>query len=326
MSKRKRDNDHKSIKKSRHQYEPKIDTHIRELGNELLSFTPILVTISDDLHWPGISHTNGRSTYRLETFYINDDEKLIIIAETIKSSIKGRGKYCEFRAESLNIRNTEWNISGICLNEVNSIQQILDKKSIPKITMDELGHIHRSDHAQERSDEWARQVKKYRKLDEYVLILDGTGRNLNALLKIGIPSKYIILIERDPLTALYHKLLRIRLQENFETHWTQEIERHADDGVENLIHNGKLPHQTEITCAYFDFDSDIPSKLIKSLEYGKLPKLYLCGITQTWRNRKNKFPNIGEEIVPTYDRDGVTCKFMIVNYKKIDHNTFEILD
>jgi hypothetical protein len=319
MSKRKRDDEHKIIKKARHQYEPKIDTHICELGNELLKFTPIFVTILDDFHWPGISHTNGRSIYRLETFYIHDNGKLMVLAEIIKSSITNRGKYCEFEAESLKIQDTEWDLP--------------DKKSIPKITVDELGHIHKRDHAQKRSDEWARQVKIHRKSDEYVLILDGTGRNLNALLKTGVPAKYIIIVEREPLTALYHKLLSIRLQEEFETHWIQEIRRHASYGVEGLINVDKLPHQNEISCAYFDFDSDIPKHLNRYLESGKLKKLRLCGITQAKRNHKNEMPIIGKTL-QDFDHPKVWCRFMMTDpseeslplFKKISHNTFEILD
>lgn len=299
MSKRKCKDDehieeHKTNKKQKvgpHQFEPTLIITYR-VAVDVSNYKKLVVTFPDCV-WRGINKTKRKSSYYIERWFISRDV-LWVDAENISN-----GEKCRFPAIWLVARHNEW--------------KIIDIKPMPKTTLDELGYIGDHSDAQERSVRFAELVVERRKPGEYVLILDGLGRNRNELVKAGVPEKYIITCEREYLTSLYHKLLSIRLDQPFIDINTGEYQRHAKDGIENLIYHERLPYQDKISCAYFDFDCDIPETLLTSLESKKMPNLKLCGITQAKRNRHTEFRAMGKSI-ERYNNSRVVCEFTETNF------------
>ena len=113
--------------------------------------------------------------------------------------------------------------------------------------------------AQERSDAFARFVYAKRKPHERVLILDGPGRNLFALLKAGIPANRIIMIEKNPQTAFYHKLISLCLNDGLTTIYT------GKGGLEEFIVAGKFAAES-IAFFYADFCGFLPGTFSECLD------------------------------------------------------------
>lgn len=303
MSKRKLSDDIEENKNSKrakckvHRFEPSPELIIK-LGNELLDHNLRRIWLDDDWCIPGCNNTNCKSLHQFKKFYLDAQGHVLVDTKIIESTNIHEDTERPYKAECLNVRRDRWVLD--------------DVKFMKKVTLAELGYICKHGPAQQRSDDFAENVVRTWKPGEYVLILDGTGRNLEALLRVGIPASYIILVDKNGLTSLYHKLLSILLQEPFTCVWTKEYMRRACHGIEGMMEKGWIPHQNNIAYAYFDFDCDVPSKLNRLLRSGKLPNLKLYGVTQTKRNSKNKFPEFGY-VFKDYPKHRVICKFMITN-------------
>ena len=286
----------KKAKYEGHKFEPKKKPTC-DLGNCVLEYHRIYVSF-DNYLWKKNNDYKGHSTYLTKRLFVNTNNIPWVDAICLNTK-----EECDFPAEWLVTRNSKWYVEQY--------------KYMPKTTLAELGYNVICEHAQERSDQFAELAHEcYLRFGGYILILDGTGRNLEALLKKGIPSSVIVIIDKKLLTSLYHKLLCLRLGESFEAHNTGEFQRFAEDGIEEMIRQNRVPHQKEITCAYFDFDCDIPKDLEKYLRSNKFPSLRLLGITQAKRNAKNPFPMLGKEIIFYLNSGGVRCRFSRIGRSK----------
>lgn len=299
MNKRKCEGEeYKNIKRIKlgHRFEPEL-LYSYHMGNFLLQYYSIEVEFYDYL-WPSelrnrTGDTKKKSEYRINRWFIDDNGILRVDAFCTDSK-----EDCDFPAIYMMSRGNKWKINLIDLT-----------RKMPKTTLAQLGYNKKCSRAQERSDEFANLANKYyQQFGGYIFILDGTGRNLEALLKIGIPASKIILIDRELLTSLYHRLLSHILGESFITYNTGEFQRHAKDGIENMMSHNLLPYQEEITCAYFDFDCDVPTLLVNCILSDKLPNLRLLGITQAKRNVKTLFPEIGQKLI-RWNKGKIRCQF-----------------
>lgn len=282
-----------------------------ELGKSIKRENKSLKVWIPDIVWKGINGTKLKSLYLINEWFIDIHGCVRVVAEIINTRQKEwyTGMKCDFPANWLLARYNEWIITG--------------RNNASKITISNLKYNVKDEGAQKRSDRWAKLVKLNLRPGEYVLILDGTGRNLEALLKVGIPASSIIIIDKDIDTSLYHKLLSIRLQEPFESKWTGELLLRESEGIEGCLLKNVVPHQEKISCAYFDFDCDIPDELTSKLLNNKMPNLRLYGITQTKRGHKNEFPIIGN-IINEYGKGKgeVWCKFIQVNKTNENNKTY----
>ncbi len=141
--------------------------------------------------------------------------------------------------------------------------------------------------AEVRALEWAKQVASIWRPGKYILFLDGHGRNEDALIEHGIPAKWLVKVERDATTALYHRLRRQLLQRDEMTLiWTGGVlRRRQSQGVQRLLlnHTSLAPSiRQNIIAAYFDTCGAVLPNWQSCL--ARLPALQLLGLTRGYRN------------------------------------------
>ena len=311
MSKRKfndNDREYKNIKKPKnkhcHQFEP-IPEGTRDLGNEVLTHYTIQLDFDDDRTLNKINNTKQRSMCKVDSFYL-DGSILRIIGNIVESKSLDKGSSVDLKAQ--------------CLVSNHNMIHCQLIAPFPKMSILELGYIQEHENAQERSNEFCKVVRSHIKPGENVLTLDGNGRNIATLLEKKVcPASNIIVVEMKALTAIYHILLSLITQEQFQTVWTQgKGQRHSRHGIQRMINKKLLPNQDKISAIYLDFDCDIPKELDISKLPEKFPNLRICAITQTKRRAKHPFPTIGILIKEWNKGLRIRCKFMYLGARKIE--------
>ena len=97
--------------------------------------------------------------------------------------------------------------------------------------------------AQARANMFASMLVAHKKKGQFAAMLDGVGRNLLTCLARGVEPSEMIVIERNQLTALYHKLLFAILDEPVVTIWSglcQDQRGKDETGLEDWIINPDL--------------------------------------------------------------------------------------
>ena len=266
------------------------------VSNDVKNYNDFILETNDDKTWPGINHTHKTSICKIIEFCIHNGQPMAMV-KIIKS-------------DNLTIGDI-YPVNSDCLQAEYNKLDIIPLKPMPKRTFEDLNHIIKDKNAQLRADYFAMYVKKNKKHNEIVLLMDGLMRNAKACSDIDIPENDIVIIDRDSNTAWYHKMVSIWLQKPFKTYWTQEITGRKYDGIENCINSNYFQERNRISCMYLDFDCDIPKSITSEMLLNKLPKLKLCGITQTIRNRRNKFPILGRKL-KEYKHNGIYCRFSLI--------------
>lgn len=282
----------------KHRLKPTIN-HTKQLGNFIVPYKELIITIRDFQLNEETKDNGSESSLLIKEWFIDNDILKVKAEIVVTTNAKWIGLEINPEANKLCSRYNKWEINDI--------------KPMPKTTLDELGYNVEDPYADLRSEFNAISTNHFLKSNEKELLMDGTGRNINYLLKEECSAEQNMIIDKDINVALYHKLLAIRLEQPFESKWTGELIRNNNGGIEECIKQNKLPNQDKISCAYFDFDCDIPKGFTSGLLLKKLPNLRLCGITQTKRGHKNKFPILGK-VIRNFDQPRTWCRFMVIDH------------
>ena len=167
--------------------------------------------------------------------------------------------------------------------------------------------------AQERANTFAKLVasdmsflKKNKQLDltrDTVLILDGPGRNVNALLEAGVPGPNILILERERSSAVHHLFLDLVRGTGVRSKWT------GKEGYEGFILKKKL-REIRIRWAYLDACGDLSPLLPAVLAtLTKDHGLRLLGLTRGRRNCFKQFPTTFGTIIHQWKQLQCICKF-----------------
>jgi hypothetical protein len=179
---------------------------------------------------------------------------------------------------------------------------------------------HYSATAQLRSEYNAEHVFKVVRFHEkrthqpgFVFTLDGRLRNSDALVLAGVPKRQVIVIEREPIVALFQKLLAQLPSRNVNVFYSGEYQD-SQDGFQGFFLNNLFPRFLDANvlantvAVYADFCGDIPSNLQMTLE--RMPNLQLFGVTQSVRNTCGKVPQLKQfQLIREFPPDKVRCSF-----------------
>lgn len=293
-------------------------------GNELLK-NGVLNAMVPDNQWPGegMSKLKTQSKYRVLNFYVQTNKtgkksELIVSLEMVDTENdlfqSEVGNNFDISASVLLVSMMYYSCHLSPTEQVAHFSRILKPSSYPT--------------AEERSVVFSKMVKTASDAEpdkaQLVVTLDGPMRNTWALLNAGVCGKNIVVMEMRPITALYHRLMKMGMRWDIHTIWTGQDQRRASKGFQTYFYNHKLLarhgiNASDIGFFYADFCGDIPRNIRPCI--ARLPNLRVLGITQGKRKcRDDKLIDIVSaswaekrksklKLIATYDQRSVRCSF-----------------